>query len=47
MKLKITYFTGKTKTINISTNCSTETLIAKIEKHQYNPRVGKVEIINE
>jgi hypothetical protein len=42
MKLKITYKNGTSKTIRISTNCSTEELIAKIEKHEYNPEVVKV-----
>jgi hypothetical protein len=42
MKLKITYTNGTSKTIRISTNCSTEELIAKIEKHEYNPKVAKV-----
>ena len=44
MKMKIIYKDGKTKTTRISTDCSTEELIAKIEKHEYNPKVKKVEI---
>jgi len=42
MKLKITYKDGSSKTVHISTNCSTEELLAKIEKHEYNPKVAKV-----
>jgi hypothetical protein len=42
MKLKITYKDDSSKTVHISDNCSTEELIAKIEKHEYNPKVAKV-----
>jgi len=42
MKLTIHFTTGETKTITISTNCSTETLIAKIEKWEYRKDVVKV-----
>lgn len=45
MKLKIIYKDGTSKTVHISTNCSTEELIAKIEKHEYNPKVAKVEAV--
>ena len=44
MKLKIIYKDGTNKTVRISTNCSTAELIAKIEKHEYNPNVTKVEV---
>ena len=42
MKLTIHYTNGETKTITISTNCSTEALIAKIEKWEYRKDVAKV-----
>lgn len=42
MKLKIIYKDGSSKAIRISTDCSTEELISKIEKHEYNPKVAKV-----
>ena len=42
MKLTIHFTNGKTKTVTISTNCSTETLIAKIEKWEYREDVVKV-----
>ena len=42
MKLTIHFLNGKTKTISISTNCSTETFISKIEKWEYRKDVVKV-----
>ena len=45
MKIQIIYKNGKTKTVAINGNCSTEQLIAKIEKHEYNPDVLKVVVL--
>lgn len=42
MKLTIHFTNGETKTITIYTNCSTEELIAKIEKWEYRKDVVKV-----
>ena len=46
MKLKITFTDDRTKTIKISTDCSTEDLINKIEKWEYRDDVVKVEAID-
>ena len=45
MKIQIIYKNGKTKTVTINDNCSTEQLIAKIEKHEYNSDVFKVVVL--
>jgi hypothetical protein len=45
MKLKVTYNNGTSELFIISTDCSTEMLIAQIERHEYNPKVAKVEVV--
>ena len=45
MNLKITYTNGMVDTVVLFTECSTEELIAQIERHEYNPKVAKVEVV--
>jgi len=45
MKLKVTYANGNVRVYNINPNCTTEQLIAKIEKHEYNPIVKNVKLL--
>jgi hypothetical protein len=45
MNLKITYKNGMVDTVVLFTECSTEELIAQIERHEYNPNVASVEIV--
>ena len=45
MNLKITYTNGMVDTVVLFRECSTEELIAQIERHEYNPNVASVEII--
>ncbi len=42
MKIEVTYKNGNRRVYDIDPNCSTEELIAKIEKHEYNPKVYSV-----
>ena len=45
MNLKITYKNGMVDTVVLFKECSTEELIAQIERHEYNPKVASVEIV--
>lgn len=44
MKIEVIYKNGNRRVYNIDPNCSTEELIAKIEKHEYNPAVKSVRL---
>ena len=45
MRLTITYNDRRTETVIISTNCSTEELIAKIEHYEYQENVSSVKVV--
>ena len=45
MTLKITYKNGMSDTVVLFRECTTEELIAQIERHEYNPNVASVEIV--